>query len=285
MSTSMLQVERVQQRWNKARELKQYGWRAGAIATALEVATPVLNQWLKEYPATAQQRICTAKPLAPATTLNTEEQQRLYRLLQRLPSDFGFVEPQWTSAQVRMLIEQLFDISLEENALATTLQALTAPPPEHQNEQMLTGATLLSGQLKKHHRIRKLQLWALDHQSPAQPFIPEPPGSTIAEARSIQAAPLPDRREQGGLGKFKSGPPTKLTLEQLQTLPELLLKPPQAYGLTGAVWTYKQIALLIEQKYQVSFSLDYIPDFLKRARRRLEKLGRDLEHQQEYRST
>lgn len=282
MSTSFNQVAWVQQRWSKASELKQHGWRSGAIATALEVPPSILNQWFKEYPTATQQRIPAPKRLAPATALTEEEQRRLYRLLQRLPSDFGFTEPQWTTAQVQVLIEQLFDIALEERVLAETLHALDTPPKERQLEQQIAEAGPPPGRLKKHNRVRKLQLWALDHRGSAQTFATEPAGFSTNEVRSADSELVVPKNDPSGLGKFKSGPPTKLTLEQLQTLPELLLKPPQAYGFTGTSWTYKQIAHLIEQEYHVSFSPDYIPDFLKRARRRLEKLSRYLEQQQKH---
>lgn len=275
MATLSPQLSELQQHSRKARELKQQGWRPGAIAEVLGVTSQTVEQWLKAYPTGGLQSSQLEQFAAPSTALSEEQQRRLLTLLRRLPSDFGFRELHWTAEHIRVLIQQSFDIILPSDALDEVVHWVTTQPEEQAALAKVVGLEA-SGQrvkLKKQHRIRKLQLWALNQEEQVKPIWADEP-ELSPEVAPLSRDAAKSKASTIRQGKFKSGPPTKLTIEQLQMLPELLLKPPQAYGLTGNAWTYKQIALMIEQVYQVSFSPDYIPDFLKRARRRLEKFGR-----------
>jgi transposase len=64
-------------------------------------------------------------------------------------------------------------------------------------------------------------------------------------------------REQG-LQSLRSrkggGPKPKLTAEQLESLPELLKKGPEAYGFRGDVWTRARVGAVIQQEFGVAYS-------------------------------
>jgi transposase len=68
-------------------------------------------------------------------------------------------------------------------------------------------------------------------------------------------------REQG-LQSLRSrkggGPKPKLTAEQLESLPELLTKGPEAYGFRGDVWTRARVGAVIKKEFGVAYSEGHV---------------------------
>src|SRR5262249_37504771 len=54
------------------------------------------------------------------------------------------------------------------------------------------------------------------------------------------------------------GASSKLSTEQLATLPGLLAKGAEAYGYRGAIWTRARVRQLIEDEFGVSYHLDHM---------------------------
>jgi transposase len=50
------------------------------------------------------------------------------------------------------------------------------------------------------------------------------------------------------------GPKPKLTAGQLESLPELLMKGPEAYGFRGDVWTRARVGAVIKKEFGVTYS-------------------------------
>lgn len=61
----------------------------------------------------------------------------------------------------------------------------------------------------------------------------------------------------------RSGRPPKLSSEQLQTLPQLLLPGAESYGFLGDIWTCERIKALIAQEFDVSYSKAQVSRLLK----------------------
>jgi transposase len=64
-------------------------------------------------------------------------------------------------------------------------------------------------------------------------------------------------REQGLAALYSrkgGGPKAKLKEGQLERLPKLLAKGPEAYGFRGAVWTRRRVGTIIKQEFGVAYS-------------------------------
>lgn len=64
-------------------------------------------------------------------------------------------------------------------------------------------------------------------------------------------------REQGVAALYSrkgGGPKPKLKEGQLERLPKLLAKGPEAYGFRGAVWTRRRVGTIIKQEFGVAYS-------------------------------
>ena len=67
---------------------------------------------------------------------------------------------------------------------------------------------------------------------------------------------------QGGTGTWlgsaiqpkRRGPKPKLSEGQLERLPELLAKGPEAYGFRGKVWTRRRVGSVIQQEFGIAYS-------------------------------
>ena len=62
-----------------------------------------------------------------------------------------------------------------------------------------------------------------------------------------------EQGEEGLRGKIAGGPPARLTKEQLEQLPRLLVQGAEAHGFAGAVWTTERVAMLINKQFGVSY--------------------------------
>jgi transposase len=79
-------------------------------------------------------------------------------------------------------------------------------------------------------------------------------------------------REEGRealLTRKGGGPKPRLQEEQIQQLPELLARGPQAYGFRGNSWTRSRIIAVIHQVYGVQFSHGHIGRIMRRGGIRL----------------
>jgi transposase len=60
------------------------------------------------------------------------------------------------------------------------------------------------------------------------------------------------------------GAASKLSLEQLARLPEVLARGAEAYGYRGKVWTYERLAAVIAQEFGVKYHPDHMNFILKK---------------------
>jgi transposase len=67
---------------------------------------------------------------------------------------------------------------------------------------------------------------------------------------------------EGGLAALRSrkggGPKPRLSAGQLQHLPELLARGPEAYGFRGDVWTRARVRAVIEREFGVTYSIEHV---------------------------
>lgn len=74
--------------------------------------------------------------------------------------------------------------------------------------------------------------------------------------------------EEGGMEALVSrkggGPKPRLNDDQLQQLPMLLAKGPEAYGFRGDVWTRPRVARVIEQVFDVRFTPQHVGNLLRK---------------------
>jgi len=93
----------------------------------------------------------------------------------------------------------------------------------------------------------------------------------IAEALGVTQGAVSQwlaRAEAGGHDALRTrkppAPPTRLHSEQIQQLPELLLKGAEAHGFLGDVWTRQRIADVIARQFGVRLSLPTISRLMRR---------------------
>lgn len=238
---------------SKASALQQFGWQTSAIAVALNVSTREVQQWLGQCP---QPDIPDNQNIALQQRSSLPRETDIYRLanlLKRPPSDYGFERETWINADIQVLVQQAFDLVIPMAALKRILQKI-----DWQKHQ------------QKRQQIHLLQWWELQHHGWSVQAIADKYDVTPTEVEAVYATSI-IQAHSSRLSRRRSSVWTKLSEDQMRQLPELLLKPPAAYGLVGEVWTQKKIAQLIEQVYQVSFSPHYISYLLKRIRGRLQE--------------
>ena len=109
---------------------------------------------------------------------------------------------------------------------------------------------------------RRLRAWELSEQGWSQ--------KQIAAALGVSKGAVSQwitRAKASGVDALRnqprSGATPKLTSQQLQQLPALLLRGAQAYGFLGDVWTQKRIAAVIKHEFGVSYHPDHIGRLLR----------------------
>lgn len=66
--------------------------------------------------------------------------------------------------------------------------------------------------------------------------------------------------------KFFSKKPSKLTPDQKEQLIEFLKDGPEAQGYEGQIWTQARVRALIQKKFGITYSVNYISSLLKKLR-------------------
>jgi len=106
---------------------------------------------------------------------------------------------------------------------------------------------------KDWREARRFRAWELKEKGWTQTQIAEALGVTSgAVSQWFKAV-----REQGLAALYSrkgGGPKPKLREEQMERLPELLAKGPEAYGFRGAVWTRRRVGTVIKQEFGVAYS-------------------------------
>ncbi|WP_432190519.1 helix-turn-helix domain-containing protein [Streptomyces sp. Tue6028] len=101
-------------------------------------------------------------------------------------------------------------------------------------------------------------------------FTDEAKNASIAARLSVSVRTVEKWRRiwrEGGVEALRSkgqGPVSRLTKGQLEGLNRQLLLGPAAHGLAGRRWTLAKVALLIEQTYQVHYTLSGVRKLLLR---------------------
>ena len=87
----------------------------------------------------------------------------------------------------------------------------------------------------------------------------------IAEALGVTAGAVSQwftLVREGGLAALRSrkggGPKPRLSEEQLQCLPELLARKPEAFGFRGDVWTRPRVRAMIKLEFDVTYSVEHV---------------------------
>jgi transposase len=104
---------------------------------------------------------------------------------------------------------------------------------------------------------RRLRAWELYQQGWSQ--------KQIAAALGVSPGAVSQwiaRAKAGGVTALRkqprSGATPKLTQEQRERLPDLLLRGAEAFGFVGDVWTQQRIAAVIKREFGVSYHPDHI---------------------------
>jgi transposase len=104
---------------------------------------------------------------------------------------------------------------------------------------------------------RRFRAWELKQKGWKQTRIAEALGVTAgAVSQWFTAA------REAGLAALRSrkggGPKPRLSEGQLQRLPELLARGPEAYEFRGAVWTRARVRAVIKQEFGVAYSIEHV---------------------------
>ena len=109
---------------------------------------------------------------------------------------------------------------------------------------------------------RRFRAWQLYQQGWKQKDIADKLDATQgAVSQWIKRAKT--QGEQALLRRKATGRPPKLSPEQKQQLPALLLCGAPTFGFSGDLWTAQRIAVVIQQEFGVTYHPDTIGDLLK----------------------
>ena len=93
----------------------------------------------------------------------------------------------------------------------------------------------------------------------------------IAEALGVTEGAVSQwfkKVRENGLQALRSrtggGPKPRLSAEQLERLPELLTKGPEAYGFRGDVWTRAQVGVVIKKEFGLAYSEGHVGRLLRK---------------------
>lgn len=108
---------------------------------------------------------------------------------------------------------------------------------------------------------RRFRAWELKQEGWLQ--------KDIAEALGVSKGAVSQwmqRAREGGVEALRNrkggGPDPRLSAEELQQLPDLLAKGPEAYGFRGDVWTRARVNEVLKEEFDVSYSLGHISRLL-----------------------
>jgi transposase len=100
---------------------------------------------------------------------------------------------------------------------------------------------------------RRFRAWELHLKRWTQAQIAEALGVTEGAVsqwfKKVREKGLQSLRSRKG-----GGPKPKLTDEQLESLPDLLAKGPEAYGFRGDVWTRARVGAVIKKEFGIAYS-------------------------------
>jgi transposase len=100
---------------------------------------------------------------------------------------------------------------------------------------------------------RRFRAWELHLKGWTQARVAEALGVTEGAVsqwfKKVRKEGLQSLRSRKG-----GGPKPKIRSEQLEGLPELLAKGPEAYGFRGDVWTRARVGAMIEKEFGASYS-------------------------------
>jgi transposase len=104
---------------------------------------------------------------------------------------------------------------------------------------------------------RRFRAWELKQKGWNQTRIAEALGVTPGAVSQWFSAV-----REGGLAALHSrkggGPKPRLSKRQLQRLPELLARGPEAYGFRGNVWTRARVRAVIKREFDVTYSIEHV---------------------------
>jgi transposase len=104
---------------------------------------------------------------------------------------------------------------------------------------------------------RRFRAWELKQKGWNQTRIAEALGVTSGAVSQWFTAV-----REGGLAALRSrkggGPKPRLSEGQLQRLPELLARGPEAYGFRGDVWTRARVRAVIKREFGVTYSIEHV---------------------------
>ena len=104
---------------------------------------------------------------------------------------------------------------------------------------------------------RRFRAWELKQKGWNQTRIAEAlgitPGAVSQWFKAVRERGLVALHSRKG-----GGPKPRLSEEQLQRLPELLARGPEAYGFRGDVWTRARVGAVIKQEFGVTYSIEHV---------------------------
>lgn len=242
MPTSPQKAALAAERRRRAQELRAEGWKPSQIARILGVTPSAVSHWLQRVEGQP-----TAQSAKRRSQLSAPQLEQLLFLLPHGPATYRLSGPTWTRKTIAMLIQQKFDVHIQEEQVTRVLQKI-------------------GWKLRPH--ITRLQVWELKREGKTPTEIADQLGISLL---MVQQWFLTSDMIRRTTRRQRTSAPlnSKLTLEQLQELAQLLLHPPECYGIQAKTWTRQAICGLIQQNYGVSFSLNHIPYLLRRMKRSL----------------
>lgn len=112
----------------RAWELTNRGWKQNQIAETLGVTPGAVSQWIRRARTNGKEALRSRKGGGPKPRLNSDNLNRLSKLLDSGAATYGFSNNEWTCMQIGLVIKREFGVSYSTRHVSRILDKIGWKP-------------------------------------------------------------------------------------------------------------------------------------------------------------